>query len=97
MVAGVGQHVARRVRGLLDGVAPVLHGDQAVAVEGDRPPGDVARESIENLGSSGKAWLLPGITITAILLGAALGDASKRISLRIGVVGPVSHDVLPDC
>ena len=53
----------------------------------DITPGEVARESIENLGSSGKSSLLPGITITALVLGAILGDLSKQVSLRIGIVG----------
>ena len=53
----------------------------------DITPGDVARESIENLGSSGKSSLLPGITITALIIGAILGDLSQRISMRIGIIG----------
>ena len=53
----------------------------------DVTPGEAARASIDNLGSSGKSWLLPGITITALVLGAVLGDLSKRISMRIGIIG----------
>lgn len=53
----------------------------------DITPGAVAEESIENLGSSGKSSLLPGITLTALTIGAILGDLSKRVSLRIGIVG----------
>ncbi|GJE46024.1 hypothetical protein AEGHOMDF_5224 [Methylobacterium soli] len=43
LVVGGGQHVASRVPGLLDGVAPVLHGDQAAAIDRIRPARDVAR------------------------------------------------------
>jgi len=53
----------------------------------DLTPGWAAEESIENLGSFGKASLLPGITILALLLAAVLGDATLRISRRIGVTG----------
>lgn len=60
----------------------------------DVTPGQVAQESIENLGSSGKAWLLPGITITALILGAVLGDIANRTSLRLGVAGFAAFGVL---
>ncbi len=60
----------------------------------DITPGEVARESIENLGSSGKSSLLPGITITALLLGAVLGDLSKQASSRIGIAGFVVFGLL---
>ena len=53
----------------------------------DITPGWAAEESIENLGSSGKASLLPGITIVALLAAAALGNASLRISRKIGIAG----------
>ncbi|MFT5202637.1 MAG: DMSO/TMAO reductase YedYZ molybdopterin-dependent catalytic subunit [Candidatus Aldehydirespiratoraceae bacterium] len=53
----------------------------------DITPGDVAEQSIENLGTSGKSSLIPGITVTALILGAVLGDFSKRVSMRIGVIG----------
>lgn len=53
----------------------------------DITPGAVAEESIDSLGSSGKSSLLPGITITALVIGAVLGDLSKRVSLRYGIVG----------
>lgn len=53
----------------------------------DITPGDAARASIDNLGSSGKAWLLPGITITALAIGAVLGELSKQASVRIGIAG----------
>ena len=53
----------------------------------DITPGWAAEGSIENLGSTGKASLLPGITVVALLVAAALGNASLRISRRIGVWG----------
>jgi len=53
----------------------------------DITPGEAAQASIENLGSTGKSSLLPGITITALLIGAVLGDLSKQISMRIGIAG----------
>jgi len=60
----------------------------------DITPGEAAQASIENLGSSGKAWLLPGITITALILGAILGDLSKHVSMRIGVAGLAMFGIL---
>ena len=57
-------------------------------------PGEAARAGIDNLGSSGKAWLLPGITITALLVAAVLGDLSKRYSVRIGIVGFAAFGLL---
>lgn len=60
----------------------------------DITPGEVAQESIENLGSSGKSSLIPGITITALLLGALLGDLSKRFSLWIGIGGFAAFGLL---
>ena len=60
----------------------------------DITPGWAAEESIENLGSSGKASLLPGITIVALLAAAALGNASLRISRRIGIMGFAAFGLL---
>ena len=60
----------------------------------DVAPGFVVAESIEELGSWGKRLLLPGITTTALLIAAALGRASLRISPRIGVVGFMAFGVL---
>ncbi len=60
----------------------------------DVAPGFVVAESIEELGSWGKRLLLPGITTTALLIAAALGHASLRISPRIGVVGFMAFGVL---
>lgn len=60
----------------------------------DITPGEVAQESIENLGSSGKSSLIPGITITALLLGAGLGYLSRRRSLWIGVAGFAAFGLL---
>ena len=47
----------------------------------------MAEESIENLGSSGKGNLLPGITIVAFALAAILGDVAVRRGNRIGIYG----------
>lgn len=60
----------------------------------DITPGEVAQESIENLGSGGKSSLIPGITITALLIGGLLGYLSQRISLRIGVAGFAAFGLL---
>jgi DMSO/TMAO reductase YedYZ molybdopterin-dependent catalytic subunit len=60
----------------------------------DITPGDLVRANIENFGSNGKAWLLPGITIVALLLGAVLGDLSARVSKRIGVAGLAAFGLL---
>jgi DMSO/TMAO reductase YedYZ molybdopterin-dependent catalytic subunit len=60
----------------------------------DITPGDAARASIDNLGSSGKEWLLPGITITALVLGAVLGEFSKQINVRIGIAGFAAFGLL---
>ena len=60
----------------------------------DITPGWAVEESIENLGSSGKASLLPGITIVALLAAAALGNASLRISRRIGIAGFTAFGLL---
>ncbi len=60
----------------------------------DITPGWAAEESIENLGSTGKASLLPGITIVALLVAAALGNASLRVSRRIGVWGFTAFGLL---
>ena len=60
----------------------------------DITPGDAARASIDNLGSSGKAWLLPGITITSLVVGAVLGELSQRVSARFGIAGFAAFGVL---
>jgi DMSO/TMAO reductase YedYZ molybdopterin-dependent catalytic subunit len=60
----------------------------------DVTPGDIVRANIETLGSNGKAWLLPGITVVALILGAVLGELSQRVSLRIGVAGLGAFGVL---
>ncbi len=60
----------------------------------DITPGWAAEESIENLGSTGKASLLPGITIVALLAAAALGNASLRISRKVGIVGFAAFGLL---
>jgi len=60
----------------------------------DITPGEAAQASIQNLGTAGKSSLLPGITITALLLGALLGDLSKRVSARIGAVGFAAFGLL---
>ncbi len=60
----------------------------------DITPGWAAEESIENLGSTGKASLLPGVTIAALLAAAALGNASLRFSRRIGVWGFTAFGLL---
>ncbi|MDE0699537.1 MAG: molybdopterin-dependent oxidoreductase [Acidimicrobiaceae bacterium] len=60
----------------------------------DITPGWAAEESIENLGPTGKASLLPGITIVALLAAAALGNASLRISRKIGVMGFAAFGIL---
>ena len=60
----------------------------------DITPGWAAEESIENLGSTGKASLLPGITIVALLVAAALGNAALRSSRRIGVWGFAAFGLL---
>ena len=60
----------------------------------DITPGWAAQESIENLGSTGKASLLPGITIVALLAAAALGNASLRFSRRIGIAGFAAFGLL---
>ncbi|MEZ5247559.1 MAG: molybdopterin-dependent oxidoreductase [Acidimicrobiales bacterium] len=57
-------------------------------------PGEAARAGIDNLGSNAKGWLLPGIAITALVLGAVLGDLSKRVSMRIGVAGFAAFGLL---
>ena len=60
----------------------------------DITPGWAAEESIENLGSVGKASLLPGITVVALLMAAALGAASLRLSRKIGIVGFTAFGLL---
>ncbi|MEQ8840146.1 MAG: molybdopterin-dependent oxidoreductase [Acidimicrobiales bacterium] len=60
----------------------------------DITPGDVATESIDTLGSGGKSALLPGIAITALVIGAVLGDLSKRVSSHIGTAGFVVFGLL---
>lgn len=60
----------------------------------DITPGWAAEESIENLGDAGKASLLPGITVVAVLAAAALGSASLRISRKIGIVGFTAFGLL---
>lgn len=60
----------------------------------DIAPGWAAEESIENLGSIGKASLLPGIAVVALLIAAALGDAALRISRKIGVIGFAAFGLL---
>lgn len=60
----------------------------------DITPGWAAEESIENLGSTGKASLLPGITIVALLAAAALGNASLHFSRRIGIWGFTAFGLL---
>ncbi|MEM7141603.1 MAG: molybdopterin-dependent oxidoreductase [Actinomycetota bacterium] len=60
----------------------------------DVTPGSLVQENIENLGTRGKSWLLPGITITALLIAALLGDLSKRVSMKIGIVGFAAFGVL---
>ena len=60
----------------------------------DITPGEVVQEGIETLGSRAKSSLLPGITITALLIGAVLGHLSARFSRRIGVAGFAAFGVL---
>ena len=87
--------------GLVAAAVALIFGEIVAAIDDDIPglalgmgewildiaPGEAARASIENLGSNGKAWLVPGITITALLLGAVFGDLSKHVSPRIGAIG----------
>ena len=60
----------------------------------DITPGWATEESIENLGSTGKTSLLPGITIVALLAAAALGNASLRFSRKIGIAGFAAFGLL---
>jgi len=60
----------------------------------DYTPGQVAEQSIENLGSSGKGSLLPGITVVAFVLAAVLGDAAMRKGNRVGVAAFAAFGLL---
>jgi len=53
----------------------------------DYTPGDAVATSIETLGTNQKPVLLTGITITAFVLGAILGDLSNRRHRLIGPIG----------
>ncbi len=59
----------------------------------DETPGGIVRWSIDTFGASQKTLLVWGITTVALLVGAALGVASRR-DRRIGVAGFAAFGVL---
>lgn len=90
--AGVALAFGQLVEALSDDIPGLVLGMGEWIV--DVTPGFLIEESIEGLGSSGKAWLLPGITITALLLAALLGEAALRLSRWIGIGGFVAFGLL---
>ena len=84
---GFGQFIegATNIPGLVLGVGELVI---------DYTPGRVAEESIENLGSSGKSNLLPGITLVSVAIAAWLGDIAMRRGNRIAMYGFLGFGLL---
>jgi len=93
VAAGVALAFGELVDGLTDGDIPGLVlavGEWFV----DITPGDLVAEGIENAGTNQKVILLGGITVVALLVGAALGRASQTVSRWVGPIGFAAFGVL---